>query len=191
MSVISIIINRIERWHGICLIPCLTLIKEVKMRVKLFFALVGTVLILAGGVVFADDPGQVRDRNQVRVEAKPQNKLQYQNRLMFVDEDGDGICDGLRDHDNDGIPNGQDPDWNRPQDGTGNKFKNGNGSQNGNGNRNGNQNQNSGNQFGNKNTFRGGNAWNNQSFRQNRTGSGSGVCDSTGPKGSARRGGKR
>lgn len=161
------------------------------MRVKLFFALAGTVLILAGGIVFADDLGQVRDRNQVRVEAKPQNKLQYQNRLMFVDEDGDGICDGLRDHDNDGIPNGLDPDWTKPQDGTGNQFKNGNGNQDGNGNRNGNRNQNSGNKFGNKNGFRDGNGWNNQSFRQNRIGSGSGVCDLTGPKGNARRGGKR
>ena len=169
------------------------------MRVKFFFALVGTVLILVGGIVFADDPGQVKDRNQARVEAKPQNKLQYQNRLMFVDEDGDGICDGLRDHDNDGIPNGQDPDWTRPNDGTGNQFKkgngnqsgNGNGERNGDGNRSGNRNQNSGNRFGNKNEFRGGNGWNNQSFRQNRTGSSRGVCDLTGPKGSAQRGGKR
>jgi hypothetical protein len=191
MLVIYFIINKIAAWHGICYTSCLTLIKEVKMRVKLFFALVGTVLILAGGVVFADDPGQVRDRNQVRVETKPQNKLQYQNRLMFVDEDGDGICDGLRDHDNDGIPNGQDPDWNKAQDGTGNKFKNGNGSQNGNGNRIGNRNQNSGNEFGNKNEFRGGSSWNKQSFRRNRTGLGSGVCDLTGSKGNARRGGKR
>jgi hypothetical protein len=159
------------------------------MRVKLFFALVGTVLILTGGVVFADDPGQVKDRNQVRVEVKPQNKLQYQNRRMFVDENGDGICDVLRDHDNDGIPNGQDPDWTKPQDGTGNQFKKGNGDPNGNGN--GNRNQNSGNQFGNKNEFRSGNGWNKLSFRQNRTGTGSGLCDSTGPKGSARKGGKR
>ena len=186
-------------WHGICFITCLTLIKEVKMRVKLFFALAGILLILAGGIVFADDPGQVRDRNQVNVKAKPQNKSQYQNRLMFVDEDGDGICDALRDHDNDGIPNGQDPDWNKPQDGTGNQFKkgkgnqngNGNGEGNGNGNRNGNRNQNSGNGFGNKSEFRGGNSWSKQSFRQNRTGQGSGTCDLTGPKGNARRGGKR
>ena len=175
------------------------------MRVKLFFALVGAILILTGGIVFADDPGQLRDRNQVSAKAKPQNKLEFQNRMMFVDENGDGICDGLRDHDNDGIPNGQDPDWTKPQDGTGNQFKNGNGNsnENGNGNRNGyrngngnasgdgNRNQNSGNQFGNKNEFRGGNGWNKQSFRQNRTSSGGGLCDSTGPRGNAQRGGKR
>jgi len=159
------------------------------MRVKLLIALFGTILILAGGMLFADDPGQVRDRNQVQNEAKPQSKLQYRNRMMFVDENGDGICDGLRDHDNDGIPNGQDPDWTRPQDGTGNQFKKGKGGQNGNGN--GNRNQNSGNQFGNKNDFRSGNSWNKQSFRQNNPGFGTGVCDRTGSKGNARRGGNR
>ncbi len=158
------------------------------MRVKLFVALIGTILILSGGIVFADDPVQVKDRNQVRNEVKPQNMHQFQNRMMFVDEDGDGICDGLRDHDNDGIPNGQDPDWTKPQDGTGNAFKKGNGNPNGNGN--GNRNPNSGNPFGNKNEFRGGNGWNNQSFRQNRTGTGSGICDLTGPRGNSRRGGK-
>ena len=159
------------------------------MRVKLFIALVGTVLILAGGFVLADEPGQVKDRNQVQSEAESQKRSQFRNRMMFVDENGDGICDGLRDHDNDGIPNGQDPDWTKPQDGTGSQFKNGNGNQNGNGR--GNGNQNSGNRFGSTNEFRGGNGWNKQSFRQNRAGSGSGLCDSTGPKGNARRGGKR
>jgi hypothetical protein len=199
IMIISIIINRIGRWHGICFNTCLTLIKEVKMRVRQIFTLIGIVLILTGGIVFADYPGQVRNRNQVNVGTKPQNKLLYQYRMMFVDENGDGICDGLRDHDNDGIPNGQDPDWTKSQDGTGNQFKkgfggqdgNGNGNGNRNGNRNGNQNQNSGNQFGNKNEFRGGNGWDKQSFRQNRIGVGSSVCDSTGPKGNARKGGKR
>lgn len=183
-------INNIESWHEICFTTCLTLIKEVKMRVKLFFALVGTILILTGGAVFADDADQSRNRNQVRVEVKPQNKSQFQYRMMFVDENGDGICDGLHDHDNDGIPNGQDPDWTKPKDGTGNQFKKGNGNQNGNGNGNGNQNQNSNNQFGNKSEFRGGNGLSKQSFRQNKSGLGSGLCDSTGPRGNAQRGGK-
>jgi len=40
----------------------------------------------------------------------------------FVDENGDGYNDNAPDHDGDGIPNGQDPDWTKPQDGTGNKF---------------------------------------------------------------------
>lgn len=41
-------------------------------------------------------------------------------RLGFVDENGDGIHDLARDDDEDGIPNGRDPDWvKRKRDGTG------------------------------------------------------------------------
>lgn len=37
----------------------------------------------------------------------------------FVDENGDGLNDNAPDADGDGIPNGQDPDYQRPADGTG------------------------------------------------------------------------
>lgn len=37
----------------------------------------------------------------------------------FVDANGDGYNDNAPDDDGDGIPNGQDPDYTRPQDGTG------------------------------------------------------------------------
>ena len=37
----------------------------------------------------------------------------------FVDDDGDGFNDLAPDHDGDGIPNGLDPDYVRPEDGTG------------------------------------------------------------------------
>jgi|GEM_PF-3261487 len=38
----------------------------------------------------------------------------------FVDEDGDGVNDLARDHDDDGLPNGKDPDWvKNKRDGTG------------------------------------------------------------------------
>ncbi len=47
---------------------------------------------------------------------------------IFVDEDGDGINDNFRDHDGDGIPNHLDPDWVKPQDGTG--YGSGNGKMN-------------------------------------------------------------
>ena len=44
-------------------------------------------------------------------------------RPNFVDADGDGICDNIcingRDDDGDGIPNRQDDDYVRPQDGSG------------------------------------------------------------------------
>lgn len=45
--------------------------------------------------------------------------------VRFIDEDGDGISDVLRDHDGDGIPNGQDPDWTKPEKGDGPKAGNG------------------------------------------------------------------
>lgn len=41
----------------------------------------------------------------------------------FVDEDGDGYNDLAPDADGDGIPNGQDPDYVKPEDGAGNQFK--------------------------------------------------------------------
>lgn len=40
---------------------------------------------------------------------------------QFIDENGDGINDNFRDHDGDGIPNRLDPDWTRPEDGSGYK----------------------------------------------------------------------
>lgn len=43
----------------------------------------------------------------------------------FVDLNGDGINDNAIDSDGDGIPNGQDPDFVKPQDGTGRKMMNG------------------------------------------------------------------
>jgi hypothetical protein len=81
-------------------------------------------------------------------------------RFGFVDEDGDGINDRFQDADGDGVPNCQDPDWVRPQDGTGNKFG-----------------RKAGNRMGQKGAgFKGvGNA-----------GNGTGECDGTGPKGTAR-----
>ena len=43
-------------------------------------------------------------------------------RRGFVDENGDGINDLARDHDGDGVPNGQDSDWvKNKRDGTGNQ----------------------------------------------------------------------
>ena len=87
----------------------------------------------------------------------------------FVDLDGDGINDNAMDDDGDGIPNGQDPDYTKPEDGTGkqNKFGSKSMNQNGKGsmNRNG------------SGTFGPGN------------GNGTGDCDGTGPKGTIKRGG--
>ncbi len=100
----------------------------------------------------------------------------------FVDLNGDGICDNLGsgygfDEDGDGIPNGQDDDYVKPQNGTGKKFMNGKASNNkigkgGSGPGNGNGNSGIGPRDG--------------------TGYGakSGICDGTGPKGNRNRGNK-
>ena len=134
------------------------------MNTKKILALAGFLLILGLGFGFAQQ----------------QNKTQKSSELktwtLFIDEDGDGICDFARDHDNDGIPNRQDPDWNRPEDGTGLKNRFG---------------QSEDNRFGNRNNFRGENGWNRMNFRQNRNNSGNPLGDSLGPKGkSNRRGGR-
>jgi len=127
--------------------------------------LVGSLLILGLGLFISSAFAQV-DKNALQTRTRSQERV----RTMFVDENGDGINDLNRDHDNDGIPNCQDPDWKRPQDGTG--YKNQFGKANGGGN---------GNHAG----------WNNASFRGAGGQFGSGVCDGTGPKGSANRRGKR
>jgi hypothetical protein len=126
---------------------------------------VGSILILGLGLFISDAFGQADP-------TAAQNRIRTRERvrIMFVDENGDGINDMLRDHDNDGLPNCQDPDWTRPQDGSGykNRFGNGNGGQNG-----------------------GGHGWNNASFRGSQGQFGPGVCDGTGPKGKINRKGGR
>jgi hypothetical protein len=59
------------------------------------------------------------ETQQNKVQAKPE--FRHRNRIAFIDENGDGINDLARDADGDGIPNGQDPDWTRPLDGSGAK----------------------------------------------------------------------
>jgi len=142
------------------------------MSTKKTLALAGMLLILGAGLVTAQEQTQAAEANKV------QNKIATQTRVrtMFMDQNGDGINDFQRDHDNDGIANCQDPDWTRPQDGIGykNQFaKKGPESQ-----------------FGNRKGFSGGQAWSNSSFRNGQKSLGSGVCDGTGPKGQAARKGK-
>lgn len=138
------------------------------MRSKKLIALAGMLLILGASLVFA----QSRETNQVQSKQAVQERL----RLKFMDQNGDGINDFLRDHDNDGLPNCQDPDWSRPMDGTGYKNQFG-------------QNK-AANQFGNRQSFFGGRNWSNSSFRQGLHQFGSGICDGTGPKGRITRKGR-
>ncbi len=62
------------------------------------------------------------ETQQNKVQAKPE--FRHRDRIAFIDEDGDGINDRAMDHDGDGIPNGQDPDWVKPGDGSGRKAQN-------------------------------------------------------------------
>ena len=102
---------------------------------KLLAITVGFLLV---GLAF----GQAQEKAQEKAQAKTaleaqgatqQNKVQaksefrHRNRIAFIDENGDGINDLARDADGDGIPNGQDPDWTKPADGTGYKTRNGQG----------------------------------------------------------------
>lgn len=143
------------------------------MSLKKTFALVGSLLILGVGFILAQERSQAEVRNEeqkrlsVRVQAGP----------MFVDEDGDGICDFSRDHDNDGIPNCQDPDWTRPKDGTGYKNMH----------RKGNFSNQSGNRFGHHH----GQKWSKVSFRKSGGNFGRGICDGLGPKGGSYKSGRR
>jgi len=142
------------------------------MKFKKAMIWAGSLLILGAGFVLADEKPQTKAQNIVQ----EQVQSRFQVGPFFIDQDGDGICDFSRDHDNDGIPNSQDPDWTRPEDGTGFKNRHGNNP--------------SDNQFKNKKGYRGGNTWSKSSFRQNRGNFGNGVCDQTGPNKKANRGGK-
>ena len=134
--------------------------------------MMGVILILGTGFVFAAGNPQTQEQGKAQQRAG----IRVQTRTLFVDENGDGICDFARDHDNDGIPNCQDPDWERPQDGSGYMNKNGNNS--------------NSSQFRNGNGNLGGNSWGRQDFGQNKGSFGNGVCDGTGPKGKSNRGGR-
>jgi len=92
------------------------------MRIKRTMALVGSLLILGLGFTFGQE--KVKEKVRSNVQTRVENRLQA--RWMFFDENGDGISDFARDHDNDGIPNCQDPDWTKPEDGTGyqNRYRN-------------------------------------------------------------------
>ncbi len=143
------------------------------MIVKKTFVLVGSLLILGVGFILAQEGSQAEVRNE------EQKRLSYRFQVgpMFVDEDGDGICDFSRDHDNDGIPNCQDPDWTRPKDGTGYKNMS--------------RKNYSSQQFKNRIGYNGGQGWNKASFRHDRANFGRGICDGLGPKSGSNRYGRR
>ena len=74
-----------------------------------------SLLFLAGNLFAQDNTG-----------SKKQNRKGQTKQVGFVDADKDGYNDNAADHDGDGVPNGQDGDFVRTQDGSGNKRGSGN-----------------------------------------------------------------
>ena len=148
------------------------------MSTKKLLATVGWLLVIGSSLVMAQEKNEQGAANMVQNKVRIQTEAQpmVQTRARFMDQNGDGINDFQRDHDNDGIPNCQDPDWARPGDGTGSKNRFA---------QNGPQNQGAG-----REGFQGAQDWSNSSFRNGFKGLGGGVCDGTGPKGSGQRRGR-
>lgn len=154
------------------------------MSARKALALVGFILILGSGLAMAQEQEKRpqgttnanRLQNKVQAQGETQSQVWTRYRFRFMDQDGDGINDFQRDHDNDGIPNCQDPDWMRPGDVSGyqNRFA-----------QKGPQNQ-----MTNRRGFLGQPEWSNSSFRRGFQGMGSGVCGATGPKGNGLRKGR-
>jgi hypothetical protein len=85
-------------------------------RTAVLFAI--ALMVLITGSAWADNGS-----------GKAQDKAQGSGHRIggFVDENGDGFNDRAPDADGDGIPNGVDPDYQRPRDGSGRGQGNGNG----------------------------------------------------------------
>jgi hypothetical protein len=147
------------------------------MNMKKIFALLGSLLIFGVGFGVTSQQNPAQEKNKVRNSVKGEAKSPLQNRLMFRDENGDGICDSFKDRDNDGIPNGQDPDWYGSRKGKGDQSRNGSG--------------NSGNKYGIRKGKGRNSAWSIRTFRQNRANGGMNVCGKSRSHGNLRKGGKR
>ena len=73
------------------------------------------ILTIAIGILLAGSTALLAQEK-----AREGSRTQVQKKdFRFIDENGDGINDVLRDHDGDGVPNGQDPDWIKGKGGTG------------------------------------------------------------------------
>ncbi|MGQ9673255.1 MAG: hypothetical protein ACUVV5_08980 [Candidatus Aminicenantales bacterium] len=142
------------------------------MSVKKALLLAGLTIFLASGILLAQEQSQAAETNRVQTKTK----AEVQTRMMFMDQNGDGINDVYRDHDDDGIPNCQDPDWKRPEDGSGYKSRFGQ--------------VNPQSRMESRSAFRGAREWSNASFRNSQKSFGGGICDGTGPKGKNNRKGR-
>jgi len=131
---------------------------------KIKFTFLTLAVIMTAALAFAA-------KEQVPAAAQAISQRELVQQFGFIDEDGDGINDLARDADNDGIPNCMDPDWTRPEDGTGYKNQYGykhHSAANG-------QNSGGANNFNHSYNY----LWNNNYGG----GNGTGVCDNTGSHG--------
>ncbi len=148
-------------------------------------AFLGIALLLGAGLGLAQEKERTQVRNEVQnqtrtrtedgkgVQARTETRTRKQ--IRFLDENGDGINDLLfRDDDGDGVPNGRDPDWTAPKDGSGYQMPAQAGARKG--------------QAGLASTGK----WTKNSFRTGMAGvgAGTGICDGTGPKGKTTRRGR-
>lgn len=145
------------------------------MNKKKYLAVFSVMFFIGGTLAVSAEPQsrRVQRRSEVQAE-RGVARSDYQNRLRYRDENGDGIHDGFRDHDNDGVPNCQDPDWAPPQDGAGYQNRIGQ--------------RESSRWNGMRSEGQGQRTWSRQSFRWNNRNFGSGVCDPR--RSGSRRGGR-
>ena len=80
---------------------------------KVKFYILTLAVIAVAAIAFADEKEKAADP------APSISRKELVQRFGFIDENCDGINDLARDADNDGIPNCLDPDWVRPEDGSG------------------------------------------------------------------------
>ncbi len=131
-------------------------------KVKFYFLTLSVIATATIALVAAAE--------KVPVPAQTISQKELVQRFGFIDENSDGINDLARDADNDGIPNCLDPDWVRPEDGSGYKNQYGYKHQTGNV-----RNRGGANNFNSNYNYLWNNSWG---------GGGTNVCDNTGPKGS-------
>ena len=137
------------------------------MNKKKLMVWMGSFLILGLGLALSAENPQKAARNTFQNTVKSG----FGNGPLYVDENGDGICDLAREGKKNGTPNRLDPDWSKQEKSNSYQHKNEN-------NASSDQNQR-------RFNHREENTWNRQSPKQNRAnfGNGNGVCDQTGPKG--------
>ena len=83
------------------------------MKTNIFLTALVLLIGLVATAALAQDDGEVTD---------PVEPGNGHGVCQFVDEDGDGFNDLAPDADGDGIPNGLDPDYVKPEDGTGMQY---------------------------------------------------------------------